>query len=69
MFLDEFQKIAQPYEKEMAIEELYEDDDLGLPFKNFRYVIINEAQVTKHTFINFLEVHQDEIIKFKLIKL
>ena len=53
----------------MTIDELYEDDDLGLPFVNFRYVIINEAQVTKRMFQNFLDVFSDDIIKFKLIKL
>jgi hypothetical protein len=43
MFLNEFRKVYTDYEKEMTIDELYDDDELGLPFANFRYVLINEA--------------------------
>jgi len=34
----------------MSLDELYEDDELGLPFKNFRFVLLNKAEVTRHMF-------------------
>ena len=43
MYIKEFKVICNEKERNMTIDELYENDDLGLPFKSFRHVLKYEA--------------------------
>jgi len=66
MFLNEFRKIAKDHEKHITIGELYEDDDLGLPFASLRFILQNKANITKHIFQEFLVIFKEDKIKSAL---